>query len=45
MVVAPRSHVEAWRLWAEGRLKIRLDEGEAKPMAVKNANVRVEPSV
>ena len=45
VVLAPRSHVEARGLRAEGRLKIRLDEGGAKPMAVKYANVRAEPSV
>ena len=40
VVVAPGSGSEARSLRAEGRVKVRMDAGAARPMALKHANVR-----
>jgi len=40
MVVAPGSGAEARSLRAEGRVKVRMDAGAARPVALKYASMR-----
>jgi len=40
VVVAPRSRAEARSLGAEGRVRVRMDAGAPRPVALKYANVR-----
>jgi hypothetical protein len=44
VVVAAGSRAEARRLKAEGRVKVKLDAGGGKPVALKYGNARVEGS-
>ena len=41
VVLAPRSGAEARSLRAEGRVKVKMDAGAPRPVALKYANVRV----
>ncbi len=45
VVVAPGSGAEARSLRAEGRVKVRMDAGAARPVALKYANVRAAAGV
>ena len=40
VVVAPGTRAEARALRAEGRVRVKLDKGAARPVAIKYANVR-----
>ena len=45
VVVAPGSRAEARSLRAEGRVKVKMDEGAPRPVSLKYANVQAAAAV